>query len=190
MSPLSTAAGRQREARLHARDLALRGCGHDHPVRPRPADRGRQLQLGARRTRQRRERFVLPIERGDDDVSASAVAVRGDRNRTVARRHRSLTKAVTQEPKNGAYIDSLGWVYFRQGKLDLAEKYLLDATKLLPRDATVHEHLGDVLAKRGDVGRALEVYRAALKLDPEAKDEAKLRSKIAELEKQKTAAQR
>lgn len=101
-----------------------------------------------------------------------------------------LQKAVAAEPRNGAYIDSLGWVYFRQGKLDLAEKYLTDATRLLPRDATVHEHLGDVFAKRGDVGRALDLYRAALKLEPEAKDEAKLRSKIAELEKQKTQAQR
>jgi predicted Zn-dependent protease len=101
-----------------------------------------------------------------------------------------LQKAVAAEPRNGAYIDSLGWVYFRQGKLDLAEKYLTDATRLLPRDATVHEHLGDVLAKRGEVVRALDLYRAALKLEPEAKDEAKLRSKIADLEKQKTTAQR
>jgi predicted Zn-dependent protease len=101
-----------------------------------------------------------------------------------------LQKAVAAEPRNGAYIDSLGWVYYRQGKLDLAEKFLTDATRLLPRDATVHEHLGDVLAKRGDVGRALDVYRTALKLEPEAKDEAKLRSKIADLEKQKTQAQR
>ncbi|HEV2721962.1 MAG TPA: tetratricopeptide repeat protein [Thermoanaerobaculia bacterium] len=101
-----------------------------------------------------------------------------------------LQKAVAAEPRNGAYIDSLGWVYYQQGKLDLAEKYLMDAARLLPRDATVHQHLGDVVAKRGDVGRALEIYRAALKLEPEAKDEAKLRSKIAELEKQKTQAQR
>ena len=97
-----------------------------------------------------------------------------------------LTRAVQQEPRNGAYIDSLGWVYFRQGKLDLAEKYLTDATHLLPRDATVHEHLGDVFAKRGEYHRALDLYREALTLEPEAKDEAKLRVKIAELEKQQT----
>jgi tetratricopeptide (TPR) repeat protein len=95
-----------------------------------------------------------------------------------------LKKAVSQEPRNGAYIDSLGWVYFRQGKLDLAEKYLTDATKLLPRDATVREHLGDVFAKRGDFHRALDLYRNALALEPEPKDEAKLRSKIADVEKQ------
>ena len=101
-----------------------------------------------------------------------------------------LNRAVKQEPRNGAYIDSLGWVYFRQGKLDLAEKYLADAAKLLPRDATVHEHLGDVLAKRGEVHRALDLYREALTFEPDAKDEAKLRLKIAELERLQAAAQR
>jgi len=98
-----------------------------------------------------------------------------------------LNKAVTLEPGNGAYLDSLGWAYFRQGKLDLAEKYLNNAAQILPRDATVHEHLGDVLAKRGETTRALSLYRVALTLDPESKDEAKLRSKIAELEKQQQA---
>jgi len=100
-----------------------------------------------------------------------------------------LTKAVAMEPANGAYLDSLGYTYFRQGKLDLAEKYLDDAAKILPRDATVHEHLGDVLAKRGDTTRALSLYRVALNLEPEAKDEAKLRLKIAELEKQQQVRQ-
>lgn len=101
-----------------------------------------------------------------------------------------LSRAVKQEPRNGAYVDSLGWVYFQQGKLDLAEKYLTDAAHLLPRDATVQEHLGDVFARRGDVHRALDLYRAALTLEPEPKDEAKLRLKISELERKQAAAQR
>jgi tetratricopeptide (TPR) repeat protein len=99
-----------------------------------------------------------------------------------------IRRALSIEPDDGFYIDSLGWVYYQQGKLDLAEKYLTDATRLLPRDATVHEHLGDVFAKRGDLSRALDLYRTALTLEPEAKDEPRLRSKIAELEKQKTSA--
>ena len=102
--------------------------------------------------------------------------------------HEMLTRAVGQEPDNGAYVDSLGWVYFRLGKLDLAEKYLTDATRLLPRDPTVHEHLGDVLAKRGQNERALQVYRTALTLDPEAKEVDQLRSKIAEIERKSHSA--
>jgi predicted Zn-dependent protease len=99
------------------------------------------------------------------------------------RAHEMLMRAVGQEPTNGAYVDSLGWVYFRLGQLDLAEKYLIDATRLLPRDATVYEHLGDVLAARGNLERALRVYRTALDLDPESKDVDKIRNKIAEIER-------
>ena len=102
--------------------------------------------------------------------------------------HEMLTRAVGQEPNNGAYVDSLGWVYFRLGNLDLAEKYLRDATRLIPRDPTVHEHLGDVLAARGNLDRALESYRTALDLEPEAKDVDKIRSKIAELQRKQTSA--
>lgn len=101
-----------------------------------------------------------------------------------------LTRAVGQEPENGAYVDSLGWVYYRIGNLELAEKYLTDATRLLPRDATVHDHLGDVLVKRGDMERALAVYRTAIAIDPESKDNDKIRSKIAEIERLAQTTQR
>ena len=94
-----------------------------------------------------------------------------------------LTRAVGQEPENGAYVDSLGWVYYRLGKLDLAERYLSAAARLLPRDPTILEHLGDVLAKRGDIAAAVAQYRAAVELDPESKDVEKLRLKIAEIER-------
>jgi tetratricopeptide (TPR) repeat protein len=103
--------------------------------------------------------------------------------KNLERAHEMLVRAVGKEPTNGAYVDSLGWVYFRLGNLELAEKYLTDATNLLPRDATVHEHLGDVLAKRGDMQRALNSYRTALSLDPQGKEGEKIRAKIAELEK-------
>lgn len=102
--------------------------------------------------------------------------------KNLDRAHEMLVRAVGKEPANGAYVDSLGWVYFRLGNLELAEKYLTDAANLLPRDATVHEHLGDVLAKRGDMERALRSYRTALELDPEAKEKETLRSKIAQIE--------
>ena len=110
--------------------------------------------------------------------------------KNLERAHEMLMRAVSQEPNNGAYVDSLGWVYFRLGNLELAEKYLTDAANLLPRDATVHEHLGDVLAKRGDMSRALQSYRTALSLDPDGKDVEKIRSKIAEIEARDASARR
>lgn len=100
-----------------------------------------------------------------------------------------LTRAIGQEPDNGAYVDSLGWLYFRMGNLELAEKYLTDAARLLPLDATIHEHIEDVIAKRGDMRRALQLYRTAIDLDPASKDIEKIRSKIAEIERKGPASQ-
>ena len=68
------------------------------------------------------------------------------------------------------------------GKLDLAEKYLTEAAEILPRDATVQEHLGDLFARKGHWKRAAELYRVALDLGPDETDEAKLKTKIAEAE--------
>lgn len=93
-----------------------------------------------------------------------------------------LEKAVASDPANGAYLDSLGWAYFRLGKLDLAKTYLGKAAAAVPDDPTVREHLGDLALELGDRAKALDHYRAALDLDPEPKEEATLRGKIAELE--------
>ena len=44
-----------------------------------------------------------------------------------------VQRALKEEPDNGAYLDSLGWAYFRRGNLDEAEKYLVAAVKQTPR---------------------------------------------------------
>jgi tetratricopeptide (TPR) repeat protein len=113
-----------------------------------------------------------------------------EEGKNLTRAHEMLTRAVSQDPENGAYIDSLGWVYYQLGNYEEAEKYLTDATRLMPRDATVHEHLADALAKRGETERALQVYRQALTLDPDSKDGAKIRAKIAEIERRSQTSQR
>lgn len=106
-----------------------------------------------------------------------------DRGEHLSEAVEMIARAVDQYPNNGAYVDSLGWVYYRLGKLDLAKKFLLDAARLLPDDPTILDHLGDVLADLGEVDGAIARYRQALKLEPEPEEETKIRSKIAELEK-------
>jgi tetratricopeptide (TPR) repeat protein len=105
-----------------------------------------------------------------------------DRGINLDRAATMLEKAVASDPDNGAYLDSLGWVYFRQGKLDLAKTYLGKAADVVPDDPTIQEHLGDLHLKLGDAARALDHYRAALDLDPEPKEEETIRVKIAQLE--------
>lgn len=65
-----------------------------------------------------------------------------------------IERAVKLDPENAAYLDSLGWVVFRMGRPDEALPLLQKAAKLLEKepDATVLDHIGDVLAalKRWD----------------------------------------
>jgi tetratricopeptide (TPR) repeat protein len=60
-----------------------------------------------------------------------------------------VKQALTFEPNNGAYLDSLGWVYFNLGKYDLAEENLTKAEARMGTDPTVQEHLGDLYQKTG-----------------------------------------
>ena len=98
----------------------------------KPDDIDLQFELGSVYERagdpRRAEKVFLRSSRRHPDHAADAqlprLHVGRERRRTSIAPPEMLTRAVEQEPNNGAYIDSLGWVYFRQGKLDLAEKYL------------------------------------------------------------------
>ncbi len=83
-----------------------------------------------------------------------------------------IKKAVDQEPNNGAYLDSLGWVYYRQGKLSEAEGVLIKAVERSGGDATVHDHLGDVYFKLGKTRDAIAQWQSSLREYQKAGTEA------------------
>ena len=60
-----------------------------------------------------------------------------------------IKQALTLDPNNAAYLDSLGWVYFKLGKYDLAEENLTKAALHMSSDPTVQQHLGDLYQKTG-----------------------------------------
>ncbi len=99
-----------------------------------------------------------------------------DRNVHLEEALAMLEKAVGREPNNGAYRDSLGWAYFRLGRLDAAAKNLLEAHKTEPEDATIEEHLGDLSERQGNVQAAVEHWKRALTLKPDEPD--KIREKL------------
>ncbi len=77
-----------------------------------------------------------------------------------------IKKALVQEPENGAYLDSLGWVYFKKGKLEDANKYLEQALQYT-QDPEIYAHIGDVAAALGNVEKAVEYYRQGSEQFPE-----------------------
>ncbi len=73
-----------------------------------------------------------------------------------------IKKAVELDPANGAYLDSLGWAYFRLGKYEQAEESLVKASQKINTDPTVHDHLGDLYQKTGRLKLAVEYWERAL----------------------------
>src|SRR6266571_678693 len=94
-----------------------------------------------------------------------------------------VQRALKEEPFNGAYLDSLGWIYFKENKLAASESTLRKAVGRESHDATIHSHLGDVYAKTGrselaavEWEKSLMEWRRSLPADIES-------DKVAELEK-------
>lgn len=103
--------------------------------------------------------------------------------------HDMIQKALDFDPDNGAYLDSLGWLYYRQEKLELAARYLERSAEKVKRDPVVHTHLGDVYFKQGKISQAGEHWRRALEewktsavADQDPKEIEKLRAKLSDLE--------
>jgi tetratricopeptide (TPR) repeat protein len=103
------------------------------------------------------------------------LALRGDR---LDEAIELVRKALAREPDNGAFLDSLGWAYYRKGDLGEAERYLGQAASRLPRNSEVQDHLGDVLAKRGRLPDAVDAWTRALEGDGSDIDRAEIQKKI------------
>jgi tetratricopeptide (TPR) repeat protein len=96
-----------------------------------------------------------------------------------------IKKAVELDPQNGAYLDSLGWAYYKLGNYDLAEENLRKASDRIGNDATVQDHLGDLYQKMGRLKlaaahwqRALEEWAKAVPADVDQEDVTKVQHKL------------
>jgi len=96
-----------------------------------------------------------------------------------------IKQALTLEPNNGAYLDSLGWAYFKLGKYDLAEENLNKAAVHMGSDPTVQEHLGDLYQKTGRLklaaahwDRAVQEWNKTVPAEQDSEAFAKVQQKL------------
>lgn len=105
-----------------------------------------------------------------------------DRGKNLEQAEAMIRKALSEEPDNSSYLDSLGWVLFKRGKLEEAVEQLTKAAKDPSADATIHDHLGDVYFKLKDLAKAKSAWQAAeasaAKLTPPDKRLAEIRKKL------------
>jgi tetratricopeptide (TPR) repeat protein len=73
-----------------------------------------------------------------------------------------IQHAVSQDPNNGAYLDSLGWVYYKQNKLPEAQQNLEKAVSREGNDPTILSHLANVYLKMGRNDRAADLFEQSL----------------------------
>jgi tetratricopeptide (TPR) repeat protein len=116
-----------------------------------------------------------PANAGALNYLGYLLATRGDRLDEAVE---LVQRALRQEPDNGAYLDSLGWAYFKKGNLDEAEKYLAAAAAQLPKNSEIQDHLGDLYARKGRLAEAVAAWTRALEGDGQDVDKGAIEKKI------------
>ena len=96
-----------------------------------------------------------------------------------------IRRALALDPQNGAYLDSLGWAYYRMGNYQLAEENLRRASEKIGSDPTVQAHLGDLYQKTGRLKlatthwqRALEEWKKTVPAEVDTEEVAKVQKDL------------
>jgi tetratricopeptide (TPR) repeat protein len=118
----------------------------------------------------------------DDPLNANAMNslsyMLADRGLRLGEAVDLAERAVKIEPDNPAYLDTLGWAYFKSGKRDEADAPLSRAAAALQGNSVIQEHFGDVLASRGRNSEAIAAWEKALQGDGESINRAAIEKKI------------
>lgn len=85
-----------------------------------------------------------------------------EEGKDLAKAHQLIQKAVTLQPENGYYLDTLGWIQFKMGQIDKAKTTLEHANKIVQTDPVILNHLGDVYVQLNQRDEAVDTYRQVI----------------------------
>ncbi len=150
-----------------------------------PAETGIAFELGTVLDRQRKFAesevvFRQLLSKEPDNAPALnyfgyMLAERGERlNESVD----YIKRALAIDPNNGSYLDSIGWAYFKDGKLDLALEHLQRAAQMLATNSLVQDHYAGVLFRVGRYDDAIAAWTKALSGDLDSVDRGDIDKKI------------
>lgn len=141
---------------------------------------GSSLERGGDPAESEKVFLKLLAQRPNDSATLNYLGYMwADQGVQLERAKEMLEKAVAREPRNAAYLDSLGWAYFRLGQLQRAEKNLREAYRREPGDPTIEEHIGDLEARQGNLEGAIRHWEKALELKHEEPDRVREKLKRA-----------
>ncbi|MCY3872373.1 MAG: tetratricopeptide repeat protein [Gemmatimonadetes bacterium] len=139
---------------------------------------------------------LLALDQDHADASNYLGYMLAERGERLTEAKKLIERALKIDPENGAYLDSLGWVYYQLKQYENAARWLdraltVEEETLRQTDpnspiidglrenlAVIHEHAGDAAQKMGDLERASYHYERAIEFDP---DNQTLREKFKNL---------
>ena len=112
-------------------------------------------------------RAILAVEPDNADALNALGYTLADLTDRYEEARKLIERALELKPDEHYVVDSMGWVLYRLGRLEEAEKYLRQALSLRD-DAEVAAHLGEVLWAMGRRDEARELWSRALEKEPDA----------------------
>jgi len=115
-----------------------------------------------------------------------------ENNKSLDEAIQLINSALRAQPKNGAYIDSLGWAYYKKAQVEGRNDYLITALQKLQEavqlleEPEIYEHIGDVHFSLGHWDKAIVVWEKARVLYKNLRNsETQIENIAAKLEKVK-----
>ena len=88
-----------------------------------------------------------------------------DRNIKLADAKKYIEIALSISPNNHYIMDSMGWLHFRMGNIEIALQFIEKAYKI-QKDPEIAAHLGEILWKMGKLKQAEKVWEESIKIHP------------------------
>lgn len=114
-------------------------------------------------------RRVLEIKPGDAVALNALGYTLADHNQRLDEARDYIERALEQQPDNAAFLDSKGWLLYREGKPEEALDWLRRAWEQF-KDPEVAAHYGEVLWKLDRKDKAREIWQRGLDENPDEGD--------------------
>jgi tetratricopeptide (TPR) repeat protein len=133
------------------------------------------------KTLEKMERLVAVDENHVEGLNYLAYLY-ADRSKNLPKAEKLARKALSLRPNDGFILDTLGWVLYKQNKLNEAVHALEKAHQIEEKESVIAEHLGDVYFKFELPVKAQEMYRKAAENEKNADNARKIKAKIDTIE--------
>ncbi len=88
---------------------------------------------------------ILSFNRENANAHNSFAYLSAQHGKDLNKALSSARICLKKDPDNGAYCDTIGYIYMKMGKMDMAKKYLKAAQQKMPDSVIVREHIHELL---------------------------------------------